>query len=77
MNFFRYRFSRLNFLPVALIGGLLAIYIESSLEWVLKQTNNFYQLMLVFALIAVMQKLYLAQNRRRSRSAVPEPALAL
>ncbi len=77
LNFFRYRFSRLNFLPVALIGGLLAIYIESSLEWVLKQTNNFYQLMLVFALIAVMQKLYLAQNRRRSRSAVPEPALAL
>ncbi len=39
------------------MGGLLAIYLESTLEWVLKQTNNYYQLMMVFALIAVMKKL--------------------
>jgi len=71
-NFIRYRFSKLNFLPVALIGGLLAIYIESSLEWVLKQTNNYYQLMLVFALIAVMQKLYLKQYKRKTHPAARE-----
>lgn len=56
-NYFRYRNTDYQFFSIAMIGGLLAIYIESSLEWVLKQTNNFYQLMLVFALIAVLRKL--------------------
>ena len=45
-------------MSIGLTGGLLAIYIESGLEWVLKQTNNFYQLMLIFALIATMDRLY-------------------
>lgn len=56
-NYFIYRKSEYQFVTVALLGGLLAIYLESGLEWVLKQTNNFYQLMLIFALIAVMYKL--------------------
>jgi hypothetical protein len=56
-NYYRYRGSDFQFFSVGLIGGLLAIYIESGLEWVLKQTNNFYQLMLMFAMIAVMYKL--------------------
>jgi hypothetical protein len=36
----------------------MGIYLESALEWVLKQSNNFYQLMLCFALIDSMDRLY-------------------
>ncbi|PKN80140.1 MAG: hypothetical protein CVU48_03140 [Candidatus Cloacimonetes bacterium HGW-Cloacimonetes-1] len=56
-NFFRYKGSDYQYFTIAMVGGLLAIYVESGLEWVLKQTNNYYQLMLMFALIAVMSKL--------------------
>jgi hypothetical protein len=64
VNVFRYRGSNLQFLSIGLTGGLLAIYIESGLEWVLKQTNNFYELMLIFALIASMDRLYHIKVRR-------------
>ncbi|MDD3117292.1 MAG: hypothetical protein PHO45_08020, partial [Victivallaceae bacterium] len=37
-------------------GGLSANYIQSTLEWVLKQYSNFYLLMLVFAVIAVLRQ---------------------
>ena len=68
VNVFRYRGHNLQFLAIGLVGGLLAIYIESGLEWVLKQTNNFYQLMLIFALIAGMDRLHrLKQERREIR----------
>ncbi|MDD4310435.1 MAG: hypothetical protein PHO32_08650 [Candidatus Cloacimonetes bacterium] len=56
-NYFRYRNTEFHFFSIGMIGGLLAIYLESTLEWVLKQTNNYYQLMLIFAMIAVMSKL--------------------
>jgi hypothetical protein len=56
-NYFVYKKSEYQFVTIALLGGLLGIYLESGLEWVLKQTNNFYQLMLVFALISIMYKL--------------------
>jgi len=64
VNVFRYKGSNLQFLSIGLVGGLLAIYIESGLEWVLKQTNNFYQLMLIFALIASMDRLYHIKVRK-------------
>lgn len=51
------KFSKYRFLPIALVGALTSIYLQSTLEWVLKQTNNFYQLMFVFAIIAVTSKL--------------------
>jgi hypothetical protein len=56
-NLFRYRSTDYQYFAIGLSGGLLAIYLESTLEWVLKQTNNYYQLMLMFAMIAVMTKL--------------------
>lgn len=65
VNVFRYRGHNLQFLAIGLVGGLLAIYIESGLEWVLKQTNNFYQLMLVFALIASMDRLHRLKYKKR------------
>ncbi len=54
VNFFKYRKTELVLFSAGLAGGLLSVYLESSLEWVLKQTNNFYQLMLVFAVISAM-----------------------
>ncbi len=68
-NFFRYRNTDYQYFAIGMIGGLLAIYLESILEWVLKQTNNFYQLMLIFALIAVMNKL----DKRYRRHGVELP----
>lgn len=53
---FRMRKTRVAFVFVGLFGGLTGIYLESTLEWVLKQTNNFYQLMLVFAVIGALYK---------------------
>ena len=51
-----YRSSPYRYICIGLTGGLTAIYLESALEWVLKQTNNAYQLMLVFAVIGAMRR---------------------
>ncbi len=56
-NYFRLKGSQYRYIPIGIAGGLTAIYIQSTLEWVLKQTNNFYQLMFVFAVIAAVSKL--------------------
>ncbi|MDD2332330.1 MAG: O-antigen ligase family protein [Candidatus Cloacimonetes bacterium] len=66
-NFFRYYGSDFHYYTIGLLGGLLAIYIESGLEWVLKQTNNFYQLMMMFAIITVMYKLERQYTGRKQR----------
>ncbi len=64
-NYIRYRGRPYQFLSIAFLGGLIAIYLESVLEWVLKQTNNFYQLMLVFAIIAIMYRMDKETSRKR------------
>lgn len=56
-----------QFFAIGLIGGLFGIYLESTLEWVLRQTNNFYQLMLVFALIGASRKIYLRELKRQTQ----------
>ncbi|SFV70072.1 hypothetical protein MNB_SM-4-616 [hydrothermal vent metagenome] len=56
-NYFRLKGSEYRYLPLGIIGGLSAIYVQSTLEWALKQTNNFYQLMFIFALIGVVSRL--------------------
>jgi hypothetical protein len=43
-------------LALGLAAGQVSIYLETCFEWVLKQSNNFYQLMLVFALILVLER---------------------
>lgn len=68
-NFVVYEGNRYRYYCIGLAGGLLAIYLESTLEWVLKQTNNFYQLMLVFAIIAAMTKLELHYRKLNSKQA--------
>ncbi len=55
-NYLYYKKTSINFISIAFIGGLSSIYVQSTLEWVLKQTNNYYQLMLVFAIIATLTR---------------------
>ena len=57
-------------LGLGLAGGLGSIYLQSSLEWVLKQSPNFYQLMFCFAIIAAMMRIYkreFALERRKEQ----------
>lgn len=64
-NYFRYRRSDYAYIAIALMAALICMYLQSSLEWVLKQTNNFYQLMFLFALIAAIP-FSLSTNKGRS-----------
>lgn len=57
MKLKRGKWRKYRYICIALIGALLCIYLQSSLEWVLKQTNNFYQLMFVFALIGAISRI--------------------
>lgn len=65
-NYRKMKYHPYRFIPIGLMGGLLAIYIQSTLEWVLKQTNNFYQLMFMFALIGIISKL-LEQEKKQKK----------
>lgn len=51
------KLKKYRYIPMAFIGCLTSMYLQSTMEWVLKQTNNFYQLMFIFAIIAVVSKL--------------------
>jgi O-antigen ligase len=67
INLFKLKDHPSRYIAVALVGALVQVYLQTSLEWVIKQTNNFYQLMFVFALIAAMRRLYVPQNKSRRR----------
>ena len=59
----RLRGTRWFFIPAGLLGGLTANYLQSALEWVLRQQLNLICVMFLFALIS-----YLNVNWRRIRS---------
>ena len=70
LNVMRYRGKQIQYVSIALVGSLTGVYLESVLEWVLKQTSNFYQLMILFGIIAAMmlkwrEEQRLEQKRRR------------
>ncbi|MBQ7178794.1 MAG: O-antigen ligase family protein [Victivallales bacterium] len=46
------RDTKYFYFPAATAGGLLAIYLQSMLEWVLKQSINFILLMIVYAMLS-------------------------
>ena len=48
----RLKGSEWSFVPAGLLGGLTAIYMQSCLEWVLRQQINLFLLTFVFAIIA-------------------------
>ena len=39
-----------------IVGGLTAIYLQSTLEWVMKQQVNFIQMMILFAMLSILSK---------------------
>ncbi|OXU16048.1 O-antigen ligase family protein [Sedimentisphaera salicampi] len=57
MNIFKANDMRLKVISMGLWGSLTAIYVQSTLEWVLRQTNNLYQLMFVFAVINCVDRI--------------------
>jgi O-antigen ligase len=63
-NIFKLKNHSARYIAVAFLGALTQIYIQTTLEWVIKQTNNFYQLMLVFALIATISRI--VETRKES-----------
>lgn len=63
----RTRDPLLKALSLGLAAGMTSIYLESCFEWVLKQSNNFYQLMLVFGLVLTLERF---DTCRRSRPPV-------
>ena len=52
----RLRRTNLFYIPVGIIGGLSAIYLQSTLEWVMKQQVNFIQMMILFAALSILFK---------------------
>lgn len=61
------KFKKYRYIPMAFIGCLTSMYLQSTMEWVLKQTNNFYQLMFIFALIAVISK-FIKEGKKHEKS---------
>ncbi len=51
------KYKKYRYIPMAFIGCLTSIYLQSTMEWVLKQTNNFYQLMFIFEVIAAVSRI--------------------
>ena len=51
------------YILAGLCGGLTAVYLQSGLEWVLKQPVNFVQLMIMFAVISFLRSDYLRRRK--------------
>ena len=58
------KYKKYRYIPIAMIGCLTSIYLQSTMEWVLKQTNNYYQLMFIFAIIAVVSRIIGEKNEK-------------
>ncbi|MBS1370168.1 MAG: O-antigen ligase family protein [Lentisphaeria bacterium] len=63
------------YIPAGLCGGLTAVYLQSALEWVLKQPVNFVQLMIMFAVISFLRSDYL-RHRKEEKLKRKEAAAA-
>ncbi|MBE6391260.1 MAG: hypothetical protein E7042_03540 [Lentisphaerae bacterium] len=50
------RRSDFFYIPTGIVGGLTAIYLQSTLEWVMKQQVNFIQMMILFAALSILAK---------------------
>ena len=50
------RRSNFFYIPVGIVGGLTAVYLQSTLEWVMKQQVNFIQMMMLFAVLSILYK---------------------
>ncbi|MBR2509962.1 MAG: O-antigen ligase family protein [Lentisphaeria bacterium] len=52
----RLRRTNLFYIPSGIVGGLTAVYLQSTLEWVMKQQVNFIQMMILFAALSILYK---------------------
>ena len=50
------RRTNLFFIPAGIVGGLTAVYLQSTLEWVMKQQVNFIEMMILFAMLGILNK---------------------
>ena len=50
------RRSDFFYIPAGIVGGLTAVYLQSTLEWVMKQQVNFIQMMILFATLSILAK---------------------
>jgi hypothetical protein len=71
-NIVRYKRTKIVYLSIGIAGGLAAIYLQSILEWVLKQPPSYYQLMFFFAIIAAMTKIHKQAMKRGGEAALAE-----
>ncbi|MFA6816544.1 MAG: O-antigen ligase family protein, partial [Lentisphaeria bacterium] len=58
------------YLPAGIVGGLVGIYLQSALEWVLKQQINYLELMIFFAIIGFLHVKIKENKKQRSTSVV-------
>ena len=75
----RLRNSQYFYLPAGLLGGLVSVYLQSALEWVLKQQINFIWLMIFFAMLSYLDTHWveLVAKERAVRDDVGEDAPAV
>ena len=52
------RRTKYFYVPAGVFGALTGIYMQSTLEWILKQQINFISLMILFAMISYLNKYY-------------------
>lgn len=66
------------FLPVGLAGGLTGTYLQSALEWVLKQSTSFSEMVIFFAIISYLNGHWkeLVAKEKMTKEAKGELALA-
>jgi len=67
VNWIHYRHGVIAYLPAGIAGGLLNNYGQSVLEWVLKQSPSFYELMMFFAIVAAMSAIHRDRRQRSQR----------
>lgn len=71
-NFLHYRKTTGNYMTIGILAGLTAIYGQTTLEWVIKQGINFYELILIFAIIAAMKHIYEDYKKSQKREMFDE-----
>ena len=71
----RFRQSQYFYLPAGLLGGLISVYLQSALEWVLKQQLNFIWLLIFFAMLSYLnthwRELLQQEKRENSEGSLP------
>jgi Na+/glutamate symporter len=50
------RRTNLFYIPAGIVGGLTAVFLQSTLEWVMKQQVNFIQMMMLFAVLGILRQ---------------------